>query len=679
MHKLTVTLLCLVVGYVSPVFTQDKKVMTHEEMWAMKRVGAPALSPDGKFVVFSVGEVTYNDKENVNDIWIAATDKSTPPRRLTANKAGESAYAWSPDGKHLAFVAKRDGEEESQIYLLNVKEGGEAHKFTSVLSGASGPKWSPDGKTILFSSTVYPGCYVDSLQKKAVESKKNLKYKARVYESFPIRNWDKWLDEKQVHPFVQHIDSTQANNLFAVSKISDTPGFKFAGADWAGNGDIVLTATSDDNTAAFQYPTTHLYTLNIASGAIKMVSDGKTDFSGAAVSKDGKYVFGLISINDYSIYQMSKLTRYDWPTMKNAVDFSASLDRPVNNFKIVDNMVYASVEDKGRDLLYKWSILSSKPDRVTKGETGCYSQFSVAGNTVVSSYETTVQPVEVVKINTDGSHEFITSFNQERLSKLDLKAPETFWTKTSRGKNIRSMLVRPANFDPGKKYPLFVLMHGGPAISYKESFGYRWNYHVLAGTEYVLVLTDYTGSTGYGEKFTKDIQYDPFKGPAEEIGEAAADAVKRFSFIDGSNQAAGGASYGGHLANWMQASTTHYKCLISHAGAVNFVSQWGTSDYIYGREVMNGGAPWTKTKTWQEQNPYLYAANFKTPMLLTVGELDYRVPINNTIENWHIHQRLKVPSKLIVFPEENHWILKAENSKFHYKEIREWLGKYLMK
>jgi dipeptidyl aminopeptidase/acylaminoacyl peptidase len=190
-------------------------------------------------------------------------------------------------------------------------------------------------------------------------------------------------------------------------------------------------------------------------------------------------------------------------------------------------------------------------------------------------------------------------------------------------------------------------------------------------------MTDYTGSVGYGEKFAQDIQFDPFKGPGNEILEAAADAIKRYPFIDASRQAAGGASYGGHLANWMQATTSHFKCLVAHAGLVNSEAQWGTSDVIWGRELMNGGAPWVPTKTWKEQNPMRFAANFKTPMLLTVGENDFRVPINNTLENWSIHQRLQIPSKLIVFPGENHWILSPDNSKFHYQEVGNWLGTYL--
>ena len=239
------------------------------------------------------------------------------------------------------------------------------------------------------------------------------------------------------------------------------------------------------------------------------------------------------------------------------------------------------------------------------------------------------------------------------------------------------MLVQPAGFDPSKKYPLFVVMHGGPAGAWKDNWGYRWNYHLLAAPGYIVLLTDYTGSTGYGEKFSQEIQLDPLKGPADEINEAADEAIKRFPFIDASRQAAGGGSYGGHLANWMQASTTRYKCLIAHAGMVNSESQYATSDFMYDREVMNGGAPWMQTPAWKEQNPIRFAQKFATPVLITGGEKDFRVPINNSIENFAVLQRLKIPSKLIVFPEENHWILNAENSRFWYREVQAWLKKYL--
>jgi dipeptidyl aminopeptidase/acylaminoacyl peptidase len=212
---------------------------------------------------------------------------------------------------------------------------------------------------------------------------------------------------------------------------------------------------------------------------------------------------------------------------------------------------------------------------------------------------------------------------------------------------------------------------------YRDQFVYRWNYHLVAQPGYVVLLTNYTGSTGFGEKFAQDVQGDPLLGPANELNEAADAAIAKFPFIDATRQAAGGASYGGHLANWLQATTTRYKCLFSHAGLVNLESQWATSDTIYGREVTNGGPVWEQGRIWKEQNPIRFAKDFHTPILLSVGERDFRVPMNNTLENWSVLQRLQIPSRLIVFPDENHWITKGENSRFYYEEIRKWLDKYL--
>jgi dipeptidyl aminopeptidase/acylaminoacyl peptidase len=212
---------------------------------------------------------------------------------------------------------------------------------------------------------------------------------------------------------------------------------------------------------------------------------------------------------------------------------------------------------------------------------------------------------------------------------------------------------------------------------WRDQFFIRWNYHLLSAPGYVLLLTNYSGSTGFGEAFARSIQGDPLKGPADEINEAADAAIREYRFIDGSRQCAGGASYGGHLANWLQASTTRYKCLVSHAGLVNLEAQWGTSDTIYSREVNMGGPPWEQGSVWREQNPIRYAAKFHTPTLVTVGENDFRVPMNNALEYWSALQRMQVTSRLIVFPDENHWIQKGENSKLFYSELNAWLARWL--
>ena len=263
------------------------------------------------------------------------------------------------------------------------------------------------------------------------------------------------------------------------------------------------------------------------------------------------------------------------------------------------------------------------------------------------------------------------------MARPDWLPPRHFWFTSKRGKQIHNLIVLPPAFDESKKYPLFVLIHGGAANMWRDDITLRWNYHLLAKPGYVILLTNYTGSTGFGEKFARDIQGDVLKGPGDEINEAADEAVKRFAFIDGNRMAAGGASYGGHLTNWLEATTTRYKCLISHAGLSSLQTQWGTSDVIYGRELALGSPYWEGAAIWREQSPTTYARNFKTPILLSVGEHDFRVPMNNTLEMWAALQRQRVPSRLLVWPDENHWILNPENSRIFYKEVADWLAKWL--
>jgi dipeptidyl aminopeptidase/acylaminoacyl peptidase len=657
----------------------QKPAMTHEHMWMLKKIGAPALSPSGKWVVFSRTETSYNTEEQSTDLWLAAADGSTVPRKITNTKGGEEGYFWHPTANQIFFSAKREGDEVAQLYRLNLDFGGEAQRLTNLSTGVSGAKISSDGKLIAFTSRVYPTAFTDSLSKKIAEDKKKIKTKARVYTSFPIRYWDSWLDEKQTHIFVMDVTAPKPTpkNIFSHVSLVESKGFQLGAFDIAPDGSqIVFSATTEYNRTAYQSATSHLYSLAINGGEAKLISDEITDYAQVQFSEDGKYLMSTGHVNGNKIYYLNHLYRFAWPSMSGRTELAVGLDRPINDMQISGESIYASIEDQGVDRAIQISIESGEVKPLFGGESGSVTALSVSNGVVAYTYQHIAAPAEVFTY-VGGKRIGISKANDAVLGSLDLPKPEVFWTKSSRGKMIRSTILRPAGFDASKKYPLFVLMHGGPAISFKDVFGFRWNPYVLGSSDYVLVMTDYTGSVGYGEKFAQDIQFDPFKGPGNEILEAAADAIKRYSFIDASRQAAGGASYGGHLANWMQATTSHFKCLIAHAGLVNSEVQWGTSDVIWGRELMNGGAPWVPTKTWKEQNPMRFAANFKTPMLLTVGENDFRVPINNTLENWSIHQRLQIPSKLIVFPGENHWILSPDNSKFHYQEVRSWLGGYL--
>lgn len=662
---------------------QQKQTITHESMWSLNRVGVPKISPQGDLVVYSIHESSYDEKDQKRDLWLLDLQTGQAPRRLTAGKAGESQYSWSPDGKQLAFIAKREGDETAQLYVLPMRSAGEAQKLTNVSTGVNNPYWSPDGKNIAFTSVVFPECFADSCNQKRLEAQKKIKYKAYVYESFPIRSWDKWNDEKKTHLWIQSLEpGSQARDLFSNLEMAKESGFSFSDYCWTPDGKhVIISATNEANTTAFREAASALYKIDISSGSVDKLSGEDQEFSNPAISQDGKYLYCIrTQINNKKLYNLGKLIRYNWPSMDHPVIMADALDRPIESYQLCGDEVFLIVEDRGRDYIYRIEPGQTNARLFSKADKGNLNNLSCSKGSqpiLVANYESVEMPQEVCLLNSEGQISLLTDVNKKKLESLQLSRYETLWFKSKQKKDIRSLMVYPPNFDSTKTYPLLVVMHGGPAGSWKEGWSYRWNYHLLAQPGYVLMLTDYTGSTGYGEQFSQDIQFDPFKGPADEINEAAADAIRRFKFIDGKLQAAAGASYGGHLANWMQATTSHYKCLVSHAGLVNAISQWGTSDAIYHRELMNGGTPWSNTKLWKDQNPIYFADQFQTPMLVTVGELDYRVPVNNSIENWNILQRMKIPSKLIVFPGENHWILNGENARFFYRELHDWLAKYL--
>lgn len=669
-------------------FAQTRRPITHEDVWLMQRVGAPAPSPDGRWVMFAVTEPAYEEKDQVSDLWLVSADGSAKPRRLTATKGGESGAAWSPDGRHIAFAARREGDEATQIYLLDLT-GGEAVRVTNLSTGARGPRFSPDGRMILFQSSVYPGTMNDEDNKRVAAERKARKYNARVYEGFPIRNWDRWLTDQQTHLFVQSLEpGAKAMDLLAGSKLVAEAGFAGAttsGGDdlqpvWAPDGlSIVFVAMANRNAAAYAETNTHLYQVAINGSEPKALTTGKDSHSQPKFSPAGDALYCSVSPSTDKVYNLDRLARFAWPALGERTKLTGGFDRSPSSFVVAANgAVYFLAEDAGHEKLYQ--IQNGKVEPLIDLKDGVYTNLAIATATgqLFANWENSISPAEIVRLSPVAkAHKALSAFNAERVAQLDWLPLREFWFTSSKGRRIHSFLVLPPNFDETKKYPLLNFIHGGPHTMTRDQFFLRWNYHLLAQPGYVILMTDYTGSTGYGEKFAQAIQLDPLKTPGEELNEAADEAIRQFKFIDGGRQAAGGASYGGHLANWLQATTTRYKCLISHAGLVNLESQWATSDIIYSRELNNGGPVWEQGPVWREQNPIRHAAKFKTPMLITVGENDFRVPLNNSLENWSLHQRLRIPSKLIVFPEENHWILKGENSRFFYSEVHAWLKRWL--
>lgn len=672
--------------------TVAKQPLTHETMWLMPRVGGPVVSPDGKWVVFSVINPSYDEKEQSTDLWVVPADGGTAPRQITFTRSGESEVAWAPDSRRIAFSAKREGDEVNQVYMLDIAGGGEARRVTSLSTGARSPQFSPKGDAILFTTVVYPGALDDEANKKIAKQRKEQKYKVRVYDSFPIRQWDRWLDDQQPHVIVQSLDGGKAKDVMAGTSLVKEPGF--AGrtaegsrdeidAEWSPDGEaIIFSATTRKNTAAYAEVPVDLYRISRNGGEPELIAHEEGTYRSPKFSPDGKTLFANFEPNNGKVYNLARLVAFDYPSMKNRRVVAPATDRSVGGYTISPDgkTILFTAEDAGLVKIYSVPAAGGEVNLAVDPQRGVYSdiQFAEKAPVVIGRWSSSVNPAEVVRVDLGTkAHKNLTSFNVEKAAQIDWQPPIHFWFTSSRGKQIHNFIVLPPNFDETKKYPLLVLMHGGAANMWSDAISLRWNYHLLAKPGYVLLMTNYTGSTGFGEKFAQDIQGDPLKGPALDINEAADYAIKKFAFIDGTRQSAAGASYGGHLANWMESSTTRYKCIIGHAGETTLESQWGTSDGIYHRELTNLSPPWGESKVWREQSPLTYAANYKTPEMLSVGEHDFRVPMNETLLQWSALQRMRVPSRLLVWPEANHWITNAEDSRYFYKEVAEWLAKWM--
>jgi len=685
--------LSLVVGPVVAAESTPRPI-AHEDVWLMKRPGAVAVSPDGRWIVATIAEPAYDEEQKRSDLWIVPSDGSAAPRRLTAGKGSEGSPAFSTDSTRLAFSAKREGDDAAQVYVLDLA-GGEAQRVTNWVTGARSPRFSPDGRSILFVGLAYPGAGSDADNRKAADERKSRKYNVRTYDSFPIRHWDRWLDDLRPTLVVQPLDGTSpSRDLLAASALRRERGYggrlgnegETLDAAWTPDGGgVVFAATTNRHEAARAEVDLSLWLVSLAGGEPRRLTGDEGDYASPDFTPDGATLLAKVQpASKKYVYTASRLVRWTWPSLAERHVLTADIDVSVGDYSAApDNRrAFFLAERDGHERLFEVPLAGGTATEVGALTSGTYSQLQVGGPpespVVAAFWASAATPHEIGRVDlATGRWSALSTFNAERAAAIDLPPAEEFWFTSRRGKRIHSFVVRPPGFDPAKKYPLFVVIHGGPHNMWKDEFIVRWNYHLLAQPDYVVLLTNYSGSTGFGEAFARGIQGDPLEGPANEINQAADEAIKRYSFIDGSRQAAGGASYGGHLSNWLAVTTDRYKALVSHAGLYDLRSQWTTSDVVFSREKNIGGPAWQSLPLWREQSPFYRSEKLRTPILLTYGEKDYRVPLNNALEFWTVLQRQDVPSRLVVFPDENHWVLKGENSRYFYQEVHGWLAKYL--
>ncbi len=658
----------------------EKRAITQEDIWLMRRVGAPVVSPDGMWLAASVIEPDYDQAKDLSQIWLIAADGHAAPRPLTSGPGMKGGAVWSPDGGRIAFVTKGAGDAVAQVYVLSLDDGA-MRRVTESHAAVRAPRWRPDGGAILFEAAEAP-------RAGSVRASP-----ARVYDSLPVRFWNRWLDEHRPHLFVIELrDGAEAVDLIQGSRLAASPGFRgifrtterdtIEGlqAQWAPDGKSVVFAAQVNADAMMSTDVfTGLFQVDAAGGEPVLLTAEGESLSEPAFARTGDALYAIRKrwTNDLV---STRLTRFSWPGASGGAVVTGQWDRVIAGYSIAPDgqTVYLDAAEDGFDQVFRMPVAGGMPEPVVKMERGAYRGVVPVSGGLVALHETALQPPEIVRLG--APHEALTRFNAERLEGIDAPAPEHFYFTARNGKRIHNVLYRPAGFDPAKKYPVITLIHGGPAAMSTDAFTYSafWFHpHLLASPGYVVLMTNYTGSIGFGEDFAAAVERDVLRGPAQELLEAIAEAGRRFDFIDVTRQAAVGGSYGGYLVNWLNGHTDQFRCLVCHVGPFNNESMYGSNDGGFDRERRMGGPIWDGGEQWNEQSPFRFVENFKTPVLVSHGERDFRVPLNEGLANFKLLRRLGIPSRFIVFPDEGHMIGNGENARLYWEEVRGWLARFL--
>jgi dipeptidyl aminopeptidase/acylaminoacyl peptidase len=656
-----------------------KHPITFADMIGMHRVAEAQVSPDGKWVAYTVMTPEMEANRGASNIWMVETAGGA---EMQLTRSGhDSSPVWSPDGKMLAFLSSRSGD--SQVYLLSM-DGGEAHPLTKLSTGADIVKWSPDGKTIAFASSVYPDCKDDECNRKRDAEKEKNKVKAHVAEHLLYRHWTHWNDGKRSHLFVVSANGSDATRDLTAGADYDTPP-----DERSGPGDISFSPDSKEIcftavTDAMEAISTNadLFIVPVAGGEAKRITTQKGFDGNPVYSPDGKYIAYHAQLTPGYESDRWRVMLYDRQSGKNE-NISEGFDRSANElaWSPDSKTLYFSAENETQMPVYAMAPRAgAQPRQIVADGYNTAVSFSSDGKTLTFERTSLMMPAEIFVAEGDGgAARQLTHQNATLLAGLEMNAPESFWFEGAEGTKVQAMLIRPPKFDAAKKYPLLVLLHGGPQTMWSNAWGYRWNAQVFSAAGYVTLMINRRGSTGYGQKFTDEITNDWGGKAYADVMNGVDYTLKKYSFVDGARMAAAGGSYGGYMADWIATHTGRFKAIVSHASTYDKVSMFATEELWFEEHDMQG-TPWTNPESYKKWSPSTYASElgkFKTPTLVIAGERDYRVPYTQSLEFFSALQRQGVPSKLVVFPDEGHWVLKPQNSQFWYKTFLDWLATYV--
>ena len=671
-----------VFAIVISIAAQAQTPFTVNDLIAMKRVSDPQLSPDGKKIAFTIGVVDKAANRTINQIYVMNVDGSNQ-QQITKAAGSSSSPRWSPNGKKIAY------SHGGQIWTME-PDGDGREQITKLSTGGGQPVWSPDGKWIAFSSDVYPECTTDECNKIEGEKAENSKVKAHVTERLLFRHWTDWRERLRTHVFVVSANGGTARDVTPGD--FDSPPYGAAtGVDFTFSPDstsIVYLRNPDKVEATST--NSDIYIQNLSGGAAKNITAGMNGYdAGPVYTPDGKYL--LFRSQPRATFEADRwrIMRYN-PQTGEIVELTRGFDQQADDINVSADgkTIYFTAGERGRSPIFSVPVepdfrlrIATHVKKVVGGVSAGSINLSGDGRAIIFSASSNDAPAEIMSVNTDGSGlRALTTANKAALTQFGLRKPEEMDWKGALNTNIHGFLLKPANFDAARKYPLIVLIHGGPQGAWNDNWGYRWNPQIFANQGYVVFMPNPRGSTGYGQKFVDDISAD-WGGKAHiDIANGVAEVVKK-PFIDKNRIGAAGASYGGYMVDWLLGHNNDprfkYKAFVSHAGVYNLESMATATEEIWFVNWEFKGMPWENPLNYNKWSPHKFAKNFATPTLVTAGEIDYRVPVDQSYQLYTTLQLKNVPSKLIVFPDEGHWILKPQNSEFWYGNVMNWFDKYL--
>ncbi|HEX3184200.1 MAG TPA: S9 family peptidase [Pyrinomonadaceae bacterium] len=674
--KRFVSVVVLLLGLCSVALSQNRSY-TVDDLLKVRRVNDPQLSPDGRHVAFTIGDVSFADNRVVNQIYVTPAGGGEL-KRLTDGKSSSSAPRWSPDGKKLAFITG------GQLWIMDGDDGGDKEQITKISTGAAAPVWSPDGKWIAFTSDVYPDCKDDECNKKRDEQAEGSKVKAHIVSRLLYKHWDEWRDVKRTHVFVVSSKGGTARQI--TEGDFDSPPYAAAsGVDYAFSPDSTEIAflRNPDKVEAIS-TNSDIYVMPLSGGAAKNITVRNRGYDASPIyTRDGKFIIYRSQMTAGFEADRWRLMAYNRASGA-SVELTQRFDQQVDDVVLSPdgNQIYFTAGEYGKHPIYRIASGGGVPQKIVPNVFASGLSITPDGRKLVFLASSMMAAPDVYTVNTDGTGlAALTSVNRELLAPENLKAAENVEWTGAMGRKIHGFIVKPAGFDPSRKYPLLVLIHGGPQSAWYDNWSYRWNPQVFANAGYVVFAPNPRGSVGYGQQFVNEISGDWGGKAYVDIMNGVADVLRRNTYLDRNRVGAAGASYGGYMINWILGHNNdprfRFKVLVSHDGVYNLESMYGGTEELWFPEWEFKGTPWTSPAQYSRWSPHKFVQNFNTPILLIHGELDYRVPIGEGMQLFTAVQRKGIDSKMLIFPDEGHWVLKPQNLQLWFNTIVDWTDKYL--